>query len=306
MHVESGAARHTVDFDDHTIRTGDVLWVRAGPGPPVGRDRRARGHRGDVRPAQHHQRARDLIRSDLVRPQSHWPAADLAGTPIPNAFALLIVSPRREAGPNDLHQAALTHSLAALLVQLVQRGQRWRARRTTPTHEAYAWFRDHIEEHFRRWHKVSEYAERLGYSTPTLNRLARQNTGLSAKELIDERVVLEAKRQSVMPAPGGRDHLRSLASTTRRTSPPTSSDRSAQRPAPSEPRVGQVADRYRTPGPARDPWGASFRVTGQPRRAERASVGGPGAWPWWRRAVSGLLSDRQATLCSTPSDEVVH
>ena len=35
----------------------------------------------------------------------------------------------------------------------------------------------------------------MGYSTRTLNRLARQHTGLSAKELIDERVVLEAKRQ---------------------------------------------------------------------------------------------------------------
>ena len=66
---------------------------------------------------------------------------------------------------------------------------------TEPTHEAYGWFRDHIEEHFRHWHKVSEYADRLGYSTRTLNRLAREYTGLSAKELIDERVVLEAKRQ---------------------------------------------------------------------------------------------------------------
>lgn len=64
-----------------------------------------------------------------------------------------------------------------------------------PTHEAYGWFRDHIEEHFHEWHKVSEYAERLGYSARTLNRLARQHTGLSAKELIDERVVLEAKRR---------------------------------------------------------------------------------------------------------------
>jgi len=59
----------------------------------------------------------------------------------------------------------------------------------------YAWFRDHIEEHFDSWHKVSQYADRLGYSTRTLNRLARQNTGLSPKQLIDERVVLEAKRQ---------------------------------------------------------------------------------------------------------------
>ena len=66
---------------------------------------------------------------------------------------------------------------------------------TGPTHEAFTWFRDHIEEHFHHWHKVSEYADRLGYSTRTLNRLARQHAGLSAKELIDQRVVLEVKRQ---------------------------------------------------------------------------------------------------------------
>ena len=63
-----------------------------------------------------------------------------------------------------------------------------------PSHEAYGWFRDHIQDHFHEWHKVSDYAERLGYSSRTLNRLARQYTGLSAKQLIDERVVLEAKR----------------------------------------------------------------------------------------------------------------
>jgi len=63
-----------------------------------------------------------------------------------------------------------------------------------PTHAAFVWFRDEIEASFRTCHKVTEYAARLGYSTRTLNRLARENTGLSAKELIDERVVLEARR----------------------------------------------------------------------------------------------------------------
>ena len=30
MHIESGAAVHTVDFTDYPLRPGDVLWVRAG------------------------------------------------------------------------------------------------------------------------------------------------------------------------------------------------------------------------------------------------------------------------------------
>jgi AraC-like DNA-binding protein len=142
------------------------------------------------------ERTRDLTRSDLVRPQSHWPAADLAGTPTPDALALLTrIAESGARGRNDLHQVALAHSLGALLVELV-RAQATRGGSTPgSTHEAYAWFRDHIEEHFRHWHKVGEYADRLGYSARTLNRLARRHTGLSAKELIDERIVLEAKRQ---------------------------------------------------------------------------------------------------------------
>ena len=95
----------------------------------------------------------------------------------------------------SLRQAGLGHSLSALLAYLVLVEPAGGATSQEPTHEAYGWFRDHVEENFRSWHKVSEYADRLGYSTRTLNRLARQYTGLSAKELIDERVVLEAKRQ---------------------------------------------------------------------------------------------------------------
>ena len=47
---------------------------------------------------------------------------------------------------------------------------------------------------FRTRRTVEDYAARLGYSARTLNRLSRANTGLSAKQLIDERIVLEAKR----------------------------------------------------------------------------------------------------------------
>ena len=197
VHVESGSARHTVDFADHQLHPGDVLWVRAGQVHQWGEIGDLEGTVAMFSPHAVDQRARDLIRSQLVRQTSHWPAADLAGTPVAQALDLLVVSGTdpREPERSGLRQAALAHCLAALLVQLALAQPTAGPPTQRPTHEAYTWFRDHIEEHFRSWHKVSEYAERLGYSTRTLNRLARQNTGLSAKELIDERVVLEAKRQ---------------------------------------------------------------------------------------------------------------
>ena len=197
LHIESGSARHTVDFADYPLRHGDVLWVRAGQVHQWGAIADIEGTVAMFSPHTVDDRTTDLIRSQQVRQRSHWPAADLTGTPVTYSLGLLTMSGTdpRDTERRDLRQAALAHCLAALLVQLALAEPAGTAPARGPTHEAYAGFRDHIEEHHRSWHKVSQYADRLGYSSHTLNRLARQYTGRSAKELIDERVVLEAKRQ---------------------------------------------------------------------------------------------------------------
>ncbi|WP_353952071.1 AraC family transcriptional regulator [Knoellia sp. S7-12] len=207
VHIASGSARHVVDFTDHPLQPGDVLWVRAGQVHHWGAIDDIEGTVALFGAHTVDERTSDLIRSHPVSGRSHWSAADLADTPVTQALALLVATgaERRDAEPGDagrgqggltgLRQAALAHALAALLIHLSRVGPADDVPAQGPTHEAYTWFRDHVEEHFRTWHKVSDHADRLGYSTRTLNRLARRHTGLSAKELIDERVALEAKRQ---------------------------------------------------------------------------------------------------------------
>ncbi|MER7608353.1 AraC family transcriptional regulator [Nocardioides sp. NPDC127503] len=196
VRVESGNAVHTVDFTDVDLATGDVLWVRAGQVQRWGRIDDIEGRVVMFAPHAVADRTRDLIRASAVRARNHWPAADLDGSPIDAALRLLIDCAEHSAAErSQLRQASLGHALALLLAELALVEGRGTSPTVRPTHEAYGWFRDHIEDNFHHWHQVSQYADRLGYSARTLNRLARQNTGLSAKELIDERVVLEAKRQ---------------------------------------------------------------------------------------------------------------
>ena len=54
--------------------------------------------------------------------------------------------------------------------------------------------RDLIEEHYLHTRTVAEYARMMGKTTKKINQIARNNTGRTGKELIDDRVVLEAKR----------------------------------------------------------------------------------------------------------------
>ncbi len=58
----------------------------------------------------------------------------------------------------------------------------------------YLRFRDAVEKDFTRTRRVEDYAHFLGYSARTLSRAALAAAGLGAKEFIDRRVVLEAKR----------------------------------------------------------------------------------------------------------------
>ncbi|MEM7340523.1 MAG: helix-turn-helix transcriptional regulator [Actinomycetota bacterium] len=60
--------------------------------------------------------------------------------------------------------------------------------------EAYVAFRSAVEADFTQTHDVTDYASRLGYSARTLTRACQQVTGLTAKEVITDRLVLEAKR----------------------------------------------------------------------------------------------------------------
>ncbi len=58
----------------------------------------------------------------------------------------------------------------------------------------YQEFRRAIEADLGWSHDVVDYAQRLGYSARTIDRACRQATGQTAKQVLSERVALEAKR----------------------------------------------------------------------------------------------------------------
>lgn len=191
IEIEAGRAVHTVDFTGHPLAPGDLLWVRAGQVQQWGAVGDIEGPVFLFTPASIDPGTWELIRSAGVATPNHWAAAAVAGTPAAAALATALVTAAAPAA--SLRDAALARALAAALLLLVLAVPEGSGRRP-PTHEAFVWFRDELERGFRTRHQVADYAARLGYSARTLNRLARENTGLSAKQLVDERIVLEAKR----------------------------------------------------------------------------------------------------------------
>jgi AraC-like DNA-binding protein len=94
---------------------------------------------------------------------------------------------------------ASTRALNALLAALLWRTQRLAERAgalvaASHHHPLYDAFRDQLERRVCERPSVAGLAAELGWSTRSLTRVCRETTGRSAKDLVDERVALEARR----------------------------------------------------------------------------------------------------------------
>jgi AraC-like DNA-binding protein len=66
-------------------------------------------------------------------------------------------------------------------------------------------FKELVESHFHEWHQVQDYASALNVTPGYLNEVIRESLHLSAKEYIQSRLVLEAKRISLYTKKSGKE-----------------------------------------------------------------------------------------------------
>ncbi|MDH6696830.1 AraC-like DNA-binding protein [Streptomyces sp. MAA16] len=90
----------------------------------------------------------------------------------------------------------LRHLLAALVLRIARLPTPHGSlpRPATTTGDTFLRFQHELEHSFATTRNAADYATRVGYSLPTLNRACQAATGRNAKTLIDARVALEAGR----------------------------------------------------------------------------------------------------------------
>jgi AraC family transcriptional regulator, transcriptional activator of pobA len=66
-------------------------------------------------------------------------------------------------------------------------------------------FKELVESHFHEWHQVQDYASALSVTPGYLNDVIRESLPLSAKEYIQSRLILEAKRISLYTKKSGKE-----------------------------------------------------------------------------------------------------
>ncbi len=192
--VDSGAALHVVDFTAHSLAAGRVLWVRPGQVQQFGDDVTAvEGTVVLVEPgflppgSSVAATADDPFRPVLWRPEGGDREAVFC------AVRHLATDYRTGSGlPPGVHTDVLRHLFSVLVLRLAHT-----AAVVGPppaAGEAFSRFRAAVERDFATHRRVADYARALGYSSRTLSRATLAATGAGAKDFVDQRVVLEAKR----------------------------------------------------------------------------------------------------------------
>ena len=205
MLVEGGRGTHAVDFVEYALCPGTVLSVTPGQ---VQRWRAFDTLRGRLlliaelalAPTLGHAASDPVRRALEDRPARSRPPRASWRELLADVDRLRADIDRFDGGPTDT--AVVRHSLVALLLRFA-RGRDAAGEAAPRDAELVRLFRRELEAGLCERLGVQDYARRLGYSQSSLSRACTAVLGRSAKRVIDERVVLEAKRLLVhSPATG--------------------------------------------------------------------------------------------------------
>ena len=199
--VREGTGKHFIDFKTYNVQAGTIYFIS----PEQVHDLKMNaGHSGDVM----------LFTTDFIEQNGipvHWlhesgfffRCDDVAPLTIPagwdtTALNSIVLQIAREYNEQDRFY---TEAIAALLKLFLLECKR--IRETTGFHveermhskaQLIKQFKDLLDAHFHEWHKVSDYAAQLHITANYLNEVISNETGISAKDFIINRIMLEAKR----------------------------------------------------------------------------------------------------------------
>lgn len=190
--VTQGHERHMVDFADHDLGPGSVLWLRPGQVQAWGDTTAFDGHvliwpAGLVDPAVDR-----LVGVESAYGPREWNLSAEAREEIEPLLAMLDRLSPDESMPRELRSATLAHLLETLLLRLAAHAGATGTVEALP--EPFVAFREMVEARHAEWHDVREYAAALGWSARTLARATARAAGVTPKRMIDDRILLEARR----------------------------------------------------------------------------------------------------------------
>jgi AraC-like DNA-binding protein len=200
IYVTSGSYMHLVDFELLQCRRGSVIVLQPGQvhhfGDLSGCDGWVLIFRSEVLPPRLTGAAiageiETMKQLEVLPAKLSLPAA--AQQSVTKSFEQMESDSHRP--PTKAVNELLRRQLEALIIRLGIDCSPFNETTVEPVSlQRFRRYRALVEREFARWHSVSPYAQELGCSEKSLSRAAHAVSNCSAKAILTDRIVLEAKR----------------------------------------------------------------------------------------------------------------
>jgi AraC-like DNA-binding protein len=194
MLFSAGRGRHRIDFVEYECRPSTLLWGRPGQvhqfSAHPGLDATVLLFTADLLPGPGGPLG--ALLDDPFAPAGWLPTGEDEEAIITEVTQIATEQERRSAG-EGVPAELLHHQLAVLLVRVATLARAGAAGRRGAG-DLLTRFHQELATSLSATRRVEDYAGRLGVSVRTLTRACLAATGGSAKQVIDARVALQAKR----------------------------------------------------------------------------------------------------------------
>ncbi|MEM8898929.1 MAG: AraC family transcriptional regulator [Bacteroidota bacterium] len=197
--ILKGKGTHTIDFQEYEVSDGQLYFLHPG-----------QVHQLEVEEVQGYvcmftldfmcaTGVRDSFLTELhLFDQSEESAPLLMPKNEEKTFSSLIGMMESATKENEAESAEIISSslkLFLLMARKIQKQQQPEPSSPTEDSRIIRAFKKLVEERFYEWHKVQEYADQLGITANYLKDLVKTDLEVSAKQYIQNRIILEAKRK---------------------------------------------------------------------------------------------------------------
>lgn len=184
--ITSGSGNHQIDFIDHRISPGQIYLMKPGQ---MHSWKLSKGVRGFVVEFSFESLSSISESPALIHELSFMP--DVLSTASPEIGRLCEIMRKESGEKRDRHDLNLQCSVVSLLIQLSRLSGPIRTEKTHPLIEK---FRALLEKHYRSQHAVEFYAKKLNTTPKALTMQLTRSIGRPPRDIIFERILLEAKR----------------------------------------------------------------------------------------------------------------
>ncbi|MGG7437344.1 AraC family transcriptional regulator [Chryseobacterium arthrosphaerae] len=198
--VTKGTGKHYIDFEEYVLEEGSILFIFPGQIHQYEKDPQ---YEGQMVIFNQQFFSKQIEEFKVYQSAEFNVSQDILLTPDKVTFnqilTILAILDSEITSPFNFLKEKVIQKLIGIFLLYTQRKNKTEDNglynyNSTPNLSQYLIFKQLLEKHFKQERSVSFYAENMAITSKTLNRIIKYNIQKTAKEAIDERVIIEIKR----------------------------------------------------------------------------------------------------------------